>query len=521
MYRIFKKSSDLAARTSDARARRPRRQRLAVEALEGRQLMTVGLNDFLVNVNTFGTQFFSDNASSANGMHMAVWASDDGFVGGNVIKGQLYNASGFRVGSDNLLITFGEARVTSPHVAMDANGNSVVVYQQTVNGQTDIIAKRITLNPTTGLPVLGNQIVVANSTVNEHDADVAMDAKGNFVVSYTVDLNSNDKDIQAALFTSSGARIGFVNDPHLVTGDHDETRSSVAMSPDGRFDIAYQSTLHGGSTNIHLAQFSAGGVNTTDEQILSPTGALNPSVAMDSAGNAVVAYQTVNFGGTGRFANLFDIVAQRFNSAGAEIGFTDITLSGIAEPPVNNVLPSVALSPTGGSYVVGYQAQFHDGSRNVAVAEVNGSDTIVGALGLPTSPNYVAPALSIAGNGKYLFTFDAFDNGGADRNIHGRFGSLPVAPAAQNLALTSPIKAGQSATLSGQLTDAAGNKKLALTVNWGDGSEPQQSHPGLKPFALMHKYIKTGTYKVHVTWTDNITGLSNSRDLILTVKKAK
>ena len=96
MYRIFKKKHDRAATSTEARARRPRRQRLAVEALEGRQLMAVGLNDFLVNVKTPGAQSFSDNASSANGMSVAVW-STDGF--GDVdIHAQLYSASGLRVG---------------------------------------------------------------------------------------------------------------------------------------------------------------------------------------------------------------------------------------------------------------------------------------------------------------------------------------------------------------------------------------------------------------------------------------
>src|SRR5262249_15986094 len=109
MYRIFKKTRDRAARGSEGRSRRPRRQRLAGEAPDGPELLSLtSPQDFRVNLNTFGTQFFSDNASSANGMHMAVWGSDDGFVGGNVIKGQLYTASGLRVGSDNLLITFGE-----------------------------------------------------------------------------------------------------------------------------------------------------------------------------------------------------------------------------------------------------------------------------------------------------------------------------------------------------------------------------------------------------------------------------
>ena len=73
--------------------------------------------------------------------------------------------------------------------------------------------------------------------------------------------------------------------------------------------------------------------------------------------------------------------------------------------------------------------------------------------------------------------------GSGDRDIHGRFGHLPVAPAAQNLALTSPIKVGQSATLSGQLVDGDGDTNLTLTVNWGDGSKVQQIKPGTKPFA--------------------------------------
>src|SRR5262249_18455625 len=150
-----------------------------------RQLLSLG-SEFRVNLGTFATNFDSDSASSANGTHMAVWADDDGFVGGNAIVGQLYSASGLRVG-DNFLITFGEGpggSVSRPHVAMDAHGNSVVVYQETINGQQDIIAKRITLDPNTGLPALGSAITVANTVVNgvaknEHDADVAMDANGN------------------------------------------------------------------------------------------------------------------------------------------------------------------------------------------------------------------------------------------------------------------------------------------------------------------------------------------------------
>ena len=68
--------------------------------------------------------------------------------------------------------------------------------------------------------------------------------------------------------------------------------------------------------------------------------------------------------------------------------------------------------------------------------------------------------------------------------------------------------------------DGDGDTNLTLTVDWGDGSQPQQSQPGLQPFKLKHKYTQAGTYTVRVTWTDS-TGLSNSRDLTIKVKKAK
>jgi hypothetical protein len=82
------------------------------------------------------------------------------------------------------------------------------------------------------------------------------------------------------------------------------------------------------------------------------------------------------------------------------------------------------------------------------------------------------------------------------------------------------VQAGEPAHLTGSLTDAAGNKNLTLTVNWGDGPKPDQSKPGLMPFAVTHKYLKTGIYKVHVTWSDD-HGLSRSWDLYVTVNDPK
>jgi hypothetical protein len=83
-------------------------------------------------------------------------------------------------------------------------------------------------------------------------------------------------------------------------------------------------------------------------------------------------------------------------------------------------------------------------------------------------------------------------------------------PMIRDDALTLEINEGQEATLSGRLVDPDPGDKLALIVNWGDGTPVQTFHPGLKPFAFKHRYVDDGIFNVQFTWIDNHGG-SNTR----------
>src|SRR4051812_29689299 len=138
MYRIFKRTGDLSARGTAARARRPRRQRPGIEALEGRQLLSLSSVEFGVNTTDRNAQFTSDNASAANGIKVVVWA--DQFATDHVdndIRAQMYNADGSKRGGE-IIVEFSGLNQEEPHVAMDAIGNFVVAYQETNSGLTDI-----------------------------------------------------------------------------------------------------------------------------------------------------------------------------------------------------------------------------------------------------------------------------------------------------------------------------------------------------------------------------------------------
>src|SRR5262249_61236406 len=92
MHLFRPKSKDTALKAAASRTRCPRRQQPGLEALEGRQLMSLG-SEFLANTTTRNNQFESDNASAANGISVAVW-TDTFSNTDHDIRAQMFNANG-------------------------------------------------------------------------------------------------------------------------------------------------------------------------------------------------------------------------------------------------------------------------------------------------------------------------------------------------------------------------------------------------------------------------------------------
>jgi hypothetical protein len=541
MYRFFKNKRDLAA--SASQLRRQRRQRPGLEALEGRQLLTLNFNTFQVNSTQGIADSNSDTASSPGGIRVVAW--EDTYIANSNdhdIYAQMYNPDGSRRGGQ-IAVETNTAFQSHPRVGMDANGDFVVAWQENTrfldgNTQNYIVAKVFDSNgnATTGRIAVAPHVGALNNT----DPDVAMDANGDFTVAWHESVpGTNESFIGAAEYDRFG---DFLANPHVpnVNGDI-QSSPSVAMTPDGRIDIAYQDAPppnFSGQPVIRLARFDAFANRLSDQTLQPQAGPVEPdgfvpNISVDNAGNAVVVYQTITQGGSSRFNNTFDIYAILVNPADLAdpnqlAGNTfSITHTGIGfdAPGTPSTLPDIALDPNGsGNFVVVFNTQLPGapvGRQTVQAAEVSSTTGVFGSFILGAFPNNSGPAVSIDGNGGYMMPFTA--NVGSTVNpeqIFAARGQLPIAPAAKDLKLTPTVQLGQLATLTGSLTDAAGNKDLTLTVNWGDGSQPQQSKPGLKPFAVTHKYTTAGTYKVHVTWSDN-HGLSRSRDLVVTVDAPK
>jgi hypothetical protein len=386
--------SRLFAPRDAAAPRRPRRRRLAIEVLEGRQLLSLYGSEHLISLNPQNSDnIFSADASSSNGASVAVWLnnvadSDTNFE----VWAQRFDKNGQIAGAP---IPVGAIiqpqQVSAPRVAMDAQGRFVVAYNNLNPDGTQTVMMRY--YSATGAP-LTTSTPVTPAGESDFNPSVAA-SNGSFVISWTHLFSPTDGDIDAERFTvannvPTGHGTFAVNDDTSI-----EDVSCVAMAPNGRFDIAYQ-RYNGSDWDIWASQYgSSGNLLRGNISIDSDSNSgISPSIAMDNADNAVVAYAEAQ--GT------YVIYANRLSSSGVVGGQI------LVGQPSNTFpfayMPSVALAPTGGMFVVAYYGMNEDTSEGIFVTEVGSDNSPLATFGEFTSDACV-PGLSIDGHDRYMVTF--------------------------------------------------------------------------------------------------------------------
>jgi hypothetical protein len=352
-----------------------------------------------VNTTTRNAQYSSDTASSSNGSSVVVW-TDTYSAADRDIRGQLFNAAGAKVGPE-IAVSLSTLDEGSPKVAMDARGDFVVSWTQILpSGDTNVVARRFDSSGLTQGPV----IQVGSGTFKEHDSDVAMSASGSFTVAYVRDTNNSNPDVFAKQYDASGNQFNTIN---VATTSDGENFPSIAMTPDGRFDVAWADDFSSSFQVVRMKSYTPTGAQT-NQFLLSGNTTFDyaPSIAIDNNGNSVTAWTTY-----GRHGG--DVLARRISAVG------------IAGPvlPIANTTDfegdaSVAMKRGGGSFVVAYDDT--SGSRlQVMVAEVSATNVITT---LDAGQPRFGPAVTMDVFDNYIVTTTARDK--QDLNIHLRRGHL-------------------------------------------------------------------------------------------------
>jgi hypothetical protein len=338
------------------------------------------------------------SASSANGTSVIVWTNVNGFTNHDIWAqrfDRLGRPAGAPIAVDNLTTDDSEA----PRVAMDSQGRFVVTWEN--RGPGGLFSVFMRYYNAAGAPLTGVTRVTAASS-NDTQPDVAA-SDGSFVITWTHQVSASNDDIHAERFVISGGV------PHaqgifaVVSDANVEDAPRVAMAPNGLFDITYERQFSGADWDIFASQYGITGAlvrgfifinfNSNPER--------NPSIAMDDAGNAVVAYQEF-------FGVHSTIVANRLGRDGS-VG-RDIQVAIFdAFSGIDAVNPSVALAPSGGRFVVAYDTMLRSGPSVGVRADEVAADDSVRFFGAPPSVgpfDGVSSGVSIDGFGRYVVTYE-------------------------------------------------------------------------------------------------------------------
>jgi hypothetical protein len=313
--------------------------------------------EFQINTYTTGVQALPHVASDADGNFAVVWLSSQQEGSLLDVYGRRYGATGTPIGGTEFRVnayTSGIQR--SVRVASGANGHLAAVWESPgQDGSGDgIFGRQI---GTSGIP--GAEFRVNSFTTGyQQRPSAAVAGDGSFVVvwqSYAPEDNSS-WGIFAQRYASTGVAQGGEFRVNSYTTFSQES-AAVAMAPGGGFVVVWQSYgIDGSGWGVFGQRYDAAGAALGGEfRVNADTPGFQgqPSVAMDSGGNFVVAWVSVGGGGYA------DIVARRFDAAGVPRG-ADFRVNSYTT--ASQTRASVASDAAGGFVVI--WSSYHDGSGN-------------------------------------------------------------------------------------------------------------------------------------------------------------
>src|SRR5262249_48140671 len=138
--------------------------------------------------------------------HVVVWASKDQDGDGWGVYAQRYDAAGVAQGTEFRVNKATGFDQTTPSVAMDGSGNFVVTWTSKQNGvDKDVYARRF---DATGKALTNEFRVNTFTTSDQQDSSIAMDAAGDFVITWSSNGQTNNWGIYAQRYDATGAAQG-------------------------------------------------------------------------------------------------------------------------------------------------------------------------------------------------------------------------------------------------------------------------------------------------------------------------
>ena len=391
---------------------------------------------FQVNTYTTNRQVKASVAADAAGLFVVVWHSFGSFESsGNSIQGQRYAWNVRKLGGQFHVGT--AAASPTPSVAMDQDGDFVVVWERSLvvgPGDASGLSIRGRRYASDGSAQGSEFQVNTYTTNNQRRASAAMEPDGDFVVvwesrgSYGTDTQFDS--IQAQRYASDWSAQGAQFQVNSYTRGS-QTFPSVAADADGDFVVVWRNDGQSLTNySIQGQRYDSGGFPQGGEfQVETYTTGkqTTPSVAMDAAGNFVVAWSSPGSSGTDTSGT--SIQGQRYASNGSPQGGEFQVNSGTLGNQQN---ASVAAAPNG-DFVVAWDGldwgdfEIH-GQRFASNGTMEGAEFQVNTYTTNEQDNPSAAALA---DGGLVIAWESNGSAGTDTDsdsVQGRRYGVSTAP---------------------------------------------------------------------------------------------
>jgi len=374
--------------------------------------------EFQANTRKSNKQENPAIAMDAEGNFVVVWNSylQDGSSNG--IFGQRFNSNCNPAGDEFQINSETSGNQREPAVAMDAEGNFVVTWYGPGKDKEDIFARRFNSN---GQP-LGSEFSV-NSYTNDKQLypGVAMNNDGGFIIVWESSNipGQGSKAICGRLYDGSGSSIG----PEFVINEEasDSRYPDVAMDAEGNFAVVWMRDKSSNSIIARLynadgtAKMKPFGVSTI--RFSSNT---KPSIAMGKAGNFVVAWD-----GDPKLARQDDIHVRCYKPDGTAIGEQFIVNTTLTGPQQN---PEVAMNNRG-RFIIAWDIKIEPdiNERDIFAQRYNSSGVPLGnefQVNTYMTDDQKRPSVAITENGKFVMAWQSYGQDGSGYGVFGEMGQM-------------------------------------------------------------------------------------------------
>lgn len=271
-------------------------------------------NEFRVNTTTAGDQRYAAVAMDAAGNFVVTWS---GYTAGSWdVYAQRYNAAGVAQGGEFRVHTGSDDDQRDSRVAMDSAGNFVVTWSNDAAGAWDVYARRYNA---AGV-ALGGEFRANTTTAGDQRAPaIGMNAAGNLVIAWSsFQEDGSNWGVYARQYNIAGVALG---NPFLVntTTVSAQKEASVAMDASGNFAISWSSRHQDNSGwGVFFKRYNALGLALTGEVLVNMTTAddqVQSAVAMDADGSFIITWSSQNQDGSG-----WGVYARQYDADGAAAG---------------------------------------------------------------------------------------------------------------------------------------------------------------------------------------------------------